>query len=138
MADIEKEDWVNKSSDEQTKLEQGDDSVIIFDNIPEYAKSLFTKLNENIDKTNTHTGTIATNTAKTGISTAQASAITANTNKTTISSGQTKQLQALALADIPLGSSTLSIRLVTSKSSTTLQFRVTTGKTTKVGSLTLT
>lgn len=111
MADIEKEDWVNKSSDEQTKLEQGDDSVIIFDDIPEYAKSLFTKLNESIDKTNTHTGTIATNTSKTGISTSQASAITANTNKTGITSAQATAITNITKGVVAINEGTIAFSI---------------------------
>lgn len=134
MADQDKH---NKSSDEINDIEQ---EGYIGDLLKEIYASLDTTIerkNTAITDLKTVETAVALNTAKTGISTAQASAITANTAKTGISTAQGKQLQQLALSTIPIGSSSLNIRLVSGKTSTELQFRVTTGKTTKTGKITL-
>ena len=52
-----------------------------------FLKELADKVDELVNKINTHISEIATNTAKTGISTSQASAITANTAKTSMALG---------------------------------------------------
>ena len=150
MADQNKHD---KTASEKTEMETTINGEMI--------KEIFESLDIAIDRNNTSikdldslTSTVATNTAKkgisssqesaitantakTGITTAQASAITANTAKTGISTSQAKQLQQLALGTISFGSSNLTISVVTAKTSTLLVFTVRTGKVTKTGSITL-
>ena len=99
---IPKDEWKDHSESDQAKLEAGDESVVDYDQIPEYAKQLFDKLNVSIDKTNEHItdvsnmkSDIALNTAKTGITSAQASAIVDNTAKTGITTTQAQQLSNL-------------------------------------------
>ena len=52
-----------------------------------FLKELASKVDELVAKINTHINEIATNTAKTGITTSQANAITANTAKTSMTLG---------------------------------------------------
>ena len=52
-----------------------------------FLKELANKVDELVVKVNTHINEIATNTAKTGITTSQANAITANTAKTSMTLG---------------------------------------------------
>ena len=59
-----------------------------------YLKSLATKLDEGLTKTNTHIAEMTEQKAKTGISTAQANAIVANTAKTGITSSQANAITA--------------------------------------------
>ena len=150
MADQDKHD---KTADEKADMETTVNGALL--------KELFESIDVTIDKNNTsvndlktittavalntaktgisssQASAIASNTSKTGITTAQASAITANTAKTGISTSQAKQLQALASSTIPIGNSNLTMTIATSKTSTLLVFRVITGKVVKTGSITL-
>ena len=95
MAKINKEDWKSTpDSDEQTKRQEGKQSIPDFEHEPLAIKLLFDKLNEAIDLSNSQVDSISLNTAKTGITTAQANAITANTAKTGITSAQASAITA--------------------------------------------
>tara|TARA_R110002020_G_scaffold318317_1_gene533945 strand:+ start:24278 stop:24730 length:453 start_codon:yes stop_codon:yes gene_type:complete len=94
MADQDKHD---KSSDDYEEMETTTNGELL--------KELFTSIDVTIDKNNdsindleTLTNAVALNTAKTGITTSQASAITANTAKTGITSSQSSQISDNALA----------------------------------------
>jgi len=60
-----------------------------------YIKSLATKLDEGLTKTNTHINELTTEKNKTGITSSQANAIVANTAKTGISTEQSNFITAL-------------------------------------------
>lgn len=139
---ISKDEWKNHSESDQAKVEAGDESVVVYNELPVFAQKLFDKLNEGLDKVNEHItdvsnmkSDISTNTAKTGITTAQASAITANTAKTGISTSQASQLTAYGKGQMPVGAGTLSISF--NAKSSRLTFTYVEGKTTKTGYITL-
>lgn len=122
---IDKDEWKNHSESDEAKIEAGDESVVVYDNLPVFAQKLFDKLNEGLDKTNEHItdvsnmkSDISTNTAKTGISTSQAAQLTKYGN------GQ-----------IPIGSGNLTISF--NSKSNRLTFTYVAGKTTKTGYITL-
>ena len=136
MAKIDKEDWKSTpDSDEQALREEGNQSIPDFEHEPLAIKLLFDKLNEAIDLSNNQVDSIALNTAKTGITTAQASAIEANTAKTGISTSQASQLTSYGKGQIPVGTGTLSISF--NSKSNRLTFTYVQGKTTKTGYITL-
>jgi len=125
MAALDKPDWEsNLSTDEQNKQTAGEYyGVRLEDQSPAVAE-LYAKLNALTDKVNTHINSIAANTAKTGITTAQANAITANTAKTsfpglgtsstTALAGDTTTISTAQARDIT-NSSVLGLRLQASK-----------------------
>jgi hypothetical protein len=97
MAALDKPDWESNLSTEDRNKETAGEyyGVRLEDQSPAVAE-LYAKLNALTDKVNTHISSIATNTAKTGITTAQANAITANTAKTSFPGLGTSSTTALA------------------------------------------
>ena len=143
MAKVTKEDWKSSpDSDEETKREQGEQSIPEFEHESLAVKLLFDKLNESIDLSNNQVDTIALNTAKTGITTAQASAITDNTAKTGITTAQAgqivlqgKTLQEFTGGSIPVSSGSLIFTMDAKTGNLTFTWR--SGKTIKRGTLKL-
>jgi hypothetical protein len=90
MAALDKPDWESDLSTEDRNKETAGEyyGVRLEDQSPAVTE-LYAKINALTDKVNTHINSIATNTAKTGITTAQANAITANTAKTSMTLGTT-------------------------------------------------
>ena len=133
MAKVDKEDWKSTpDSDEEGNRERGEPTVPEFDHESLAIRLLFDKLNEAIDLSNSQVDSIALNTAKTGITNAQASAISLNTAKKGVSSAQETILGNAEIArfkSVPTSSSKItadvSLRVVISKTSTTLQTAVT-------------
>lgn len=115
------------------------------DSESKFLKELANKVDELVSKINTHITEIATNTAKTGISTSQASAITTNTAKTSMTLG-TSGSTALAgdTNIVTIGSSTtisfgdMITTTVKGKSSYSIVMTVTNGGVSKATTLTLT
>ena len=100
MAALDKLDWTI-DSDKQAKWDKGEYVEDLTEKTPEI-QLIYAKLNESLDKSNSHITDIAamksdisTNNAKTGITTAQASAIEANTAKTGITAAQAKLITNL-------------------------------------------
>lgn len=99
MAALDKLDWT-LDSDKESKKAKGE----FVDDLNEKSTDIqliYAKLNESLDKSNSHItdiaglkSDVAANTAKTGITTSQASAITANTAKTGITTSQSSAITA--------------------------------------------
>jgi hypothetical protein len=148
MADQGKHD---KTVDEKADMETTVNGALL--------KELFESIDVTIDKNNTsindlktittavalntaktgistsQASAITANTAKTGITTAQASAITANSAKTGISTAQASQLTGLGKGQIPVGTGTLAIQFNAKTNALTFTYRQ--GKIIKSGSITL-
>lgn len=101
MANLTKEDWVTKDSDEMARMEDGNPTKPVLEDESLAVQILYEKLNTHVDKTNEHItkisnilSDVSVNTAKNGITTAQANAITANTAKTGITTSQASAITA--------------------------------------------
>ena len=81
-----------KTSDDNSKLEQHLEVTPIYENEPLSIRMLYDKVHELTDLINSHITDMAANNAKVGITNSQASAITANTAKTGITSGEQRDI----------------------------------------------
>ena len=83
-----------KTSDDNSKLEQHLEVTPIYENEPLSIRMLYDKVHELTDLINSHITDMAANNAKVGITNSQASAITANTAKTGITTQQANTITA--------------------------------------------
>ena len=124
---INKPDWETKSTDDIRDEAQGIFKSPILEEESLAIQELYSKLRESFDKTNEHItdvanmkSSIATNSAKTGISSSQAKAITDNTSKVGINQVLQSAVKNLSISTMTFtlmqGKSGYSLRLETSLS----------------------